>query len=119
MEGCTKMSNIDPKTVPSFGDEWVRFDQEALGDAKHVFLFNTYFHIFHWDSLPEESEWSDMSCRSGRYTLMVAPKVTKLACIDPSSEALSAARTKLAHFPNTVFVEARVFDQPLPPKCQD
>ena len=27
MEGCTKMSNIDPKTVSSFGDEWARFDQ--------------------------------------------------------------------------------------------
>ena len=83
------------------------------------FLFDTYFHIFHWDSLPEESEWSDMSCRSGRYALMVAPKVAKLTCIEPSPEALSVARTKLAYFPNTGFVNARVFYQPLPPKCQD
>ena len=38
MEGCTKMSNIDPKTVSSFGDEWARFDQEVLGDVKHAFF---------------------------------------------------------------------------------
>ena len=75
------MSNIDPKTVSSFGVEWVRFDQEALGDAKHAFLFDTYFHIFPWDSLPEESEGFSMgwwvralgtdgrtkSCQTGLY----------------------------------------------------
>tara|TARA_B110000971_G_C20008694_1_gene500517 strand:- start:1835 stop:1936 length:102 start_codon:yes stop_codon:yes gene_type:complete len=32
------MSNIDPKTVSSFGDEWARFDQEVLGDVKHAFF---------------------------------------------------------------------------------
>jgi methylase of polypeptide subunit release factors len=119
MEGCTKMSNIDPKTVSSFGDEWVRSDQEALSDAEHAFLFDTYFHIFPWDSLSEESEGFDMGCGSGRWALMVAPKVAKLACIDPSPEALSVARTKLAHFPNKVFVNAGVSDQPLPPNSQD
>ena len=113
------MSNIDPKTVSSFGDEWVRSDQEALSDAEHAFLFDTYFHIFPWDSLSEESEGFDMGCGSGRWALMVAPKVANLACIDPSPEALSVARTKLAHFPNKVFVNAGVSDQPLPPNSQD
>ena len=109
------MSNIDPKTVSSFGDEWARFDQEALGDAEHAFLFDTYFHIFPWDSLPEEAEGFDMGCGSGRWAMMVAPRVAKLACVDPSPEALSVARKKLAHFPNTVFVNAGVSDQPMPP----
>ena len=119
MEGCTKMSNIDPKTVSSFCDESVRFNQEALSDAKNAFLFDTYFYIFPWDSLPKESEGFHMGCGSGRWALMVASKVAKLACIDPSPEAFSVARTKLTHFPNTVFVNARVFYQPMPPKCQD
>ena len=119
MEGCTKMSNIDPKTVSSFGDEWARFDQEALGDAEHAFLFDTYFHIFPWDSLPEEAEGFDMGCGSGRWAIMVVPRIAKLACIDPSPEALAVARKKLAHFPNTVFVNAGVSDQPMPPDSQD
>ena len=113
------MSNIDPKTVSSFGDEWARFDQEALSDAEHAFLFDTYFHIFPWDSLPEESEGFSMGGGSGRWALMVAPKVAKLAFIDPSPETLSVARTKLAQFPNTVFVNAGVSDLPLAPNSQD
>ena len=82
------MSNIDPKTVSSFGVEWVRFDQEALGAAKHAFLFDTYFYIFPWYSLPKESEGFHMGCGAGRSALMVASKVAKLACIDPSSDSL-------------------------------
>jgi len=119
MEGCTKMSNIDPKTVSSFCDEWVRFNQEVLDDAKNAFLFDTYFYIFPWDSLPKEFEGFHMGCGSGRWALMVASKVAKLACIDPSPEALSVARTKLAHFPNTVYVNVGVFDHPLPANSQD
>ena len=113
------MSNIDPKTVSSFGDEWARFNQEALSDAEQAFMFDTYFHIFPWDTLPKVAEGFDMGCGSGRWALMVAPKVAKLACMDTSPETLSVARTKLAHFPNMVFVNTRVFYQPLPPKCQD
>ena len=113
------MSNIDPKTVSSFGDEWARFDQEALGDAEHAFLFDTYFHIFPWETLPEDAAGFDMGCGSGRWAIMVAPKVGTLTCIDPSPEALKVAEKKLAQSSNTVFVNAGVSDQPLPPDSQD
>jgi len=119
VEGCAKMSNIDPKTVSSFGDEWARFDQEALGDAEHAFLFDTYFHIFPWETLPEDAAGFDMGCGSGRWAIMVAPKVGTLTCIDPSPEALKVAEKKLAQSSNTVFVNAGVSDQPLPPDSQD
>jgi ubiquinone/menaquinone biosynthesis C-methylase UbiE len=113
------MSNIDPKTVSSFGDEWARFDQEALGHAEHAFLFDTYFHIFPWETLPEDAVGFDMGCGSGRWAMMVAPKVGTLTCIDPSPEALTVAEKKLAQLSNTVFVNAGVSDQPLPPDSQD
>lgn len=113
------MSNIDPKTVSSFGDEWARFDQEALGDAEHAFMFDTYFHIFPWETLPEDAVGFDMGCGSGRWAKMVAPKVGTLTCIDPSPEALTVAEKKLAQSSNTVFVNAGVSDQPLPPDSQD
>lgn len=114
-----KMSNSDPKTVSSFGDEWARFDQEALVGDEHAYLFDTYFHIFPWESLPEEAQGFDMGCGSGRWAVLVAPKVAKLTCIDPSPEALSVAKRKLAHLSNTVFLNAGVSDQPLPPNSQD
>ena len=113
------MSNIDPKTVSSFGDEWARFDQEALGGAEHAFLFETYFHIFPWETLPEDARGFDMGCGSGRWAMMVAPVVGKLTCIDPSPEALAVAEKNLAQSPNVVFVNAGVSDQPLPPDSQD
>ena len=60
------MSNIDKKTVASFGDEWSWFDQEALNGAEHAFLFDKYFQIFPWNDLPDAAEGFDMGCGSGR-----------------------------------------------------
>lgn len=119
VEGSTEVSNIDPKTVSSFGDEWARFDQEELIGEEHTYLFDTYFHIFPWDSLSEEAQGFDMGCGSGRWALLVAPKVAKLTCIDPSPEALAVAHQKLAHLSNATFLNAGVSDQPLAPNSQD
>jgi SAM-dependent methyltransferase len=119
MESSTNMSNIDKNTVDSFGDEWSRFDQEALNGAEHAFLFDTYFHIFPWDELPDDAEGFDMGCGSGRWAMLVAPKVGSINCIDPSYEALEVARRRLAHLPNATFVNAGVSDAPLPLDSQD
>lgn len=113
------MNNMDPKTVSSFGDEWSRFDQEALGGAEHEYLFDTYFHIFPWDDLPKTAQGFDMGCGSGRWASLVAPKVGLLTCIDPSPEALDVARRKLAHLPNVAFVNGGASDAVLPPDSQD
>ena len=60
-----------------------------------------------------------MGCGSGRWALLIAPRIGKLTCIDPSSEAISVAKKNLAHLSNTVFKNASVFDQPLPINSQD
>lgn len=113
------MKNIDPKTVSSFGDEWSRFDQDGLNAAEHAFLFQTYFGIFPWESLPDGAQGFDMGCGSGRWAMLVAPKVGTLTCIDPSAEALTVAERKLSHLSNVHFVNAGVADQALPPESQD
>lgn len=113
------MKNIDLKTVSSFGDEWSRFDQDELDATEHAFLFQTYFGIFPWESLPEGAQGFDMGCGSGRWAIIVAPKVGTLNCIDPSPEALAVAQKKLCHLPNVHFVNASVSDQPLPLGSQD
>lgn len=113
------MKNIDPKTVSSFGDEWSRFDQDGLDAAEHDFLFDTYFGIFPWGSLPDSAQGFDMGCGSGRWAILVAPKVGALTCIDPSTEALAVAQRKLSHLSNVRFVNASASDQALPPESQD
>ncbi len=113
------MKNIDPKTVSSFGDEWSRFNQDGLDATEHVFLFDTYFGIFPWETLPDNAQGFDMGCGSGRWAILVAPKVGTLTCIDPSAEALAVAQRKLSHLTNVRFVNASVSDQALPPESQD
>ena len=93
--------NIDNKTVDGFGDEWERFDQSLLSDNEHTLMFQAYFSIFPWDLLQIDSEGFDLGCGSGRWAKLVAPKVGKLHCIDPSS-AIEIARKNLENHSNCI-----------------
>ncbi|WP_164920660.1 class I SAM-dependent methyltransferase [Thermosynechococcus vestitus] len=113
------MDNVDTKTVQSFGDEWLHFDQSILDKTEYGRLFESYFRIFPWDSLPQNSWGFDMGCGSGRWARGVAAKVGHLTCIDPSSKALAAAKRNLAVFHNISFINASTSDMPLEPNSQD
>lgn len=112
------MSNSDEKTVSSFGDEWTRFDQQAMGEAEAHKVFEEYFAVFPWASLPEGAEGFDMGCGSGRWARWVAPRVAQLHCIDPST-VIEVARRALAGFDNVHFHRASVDAGCLPPRSQD
>ena len=112
------MSNIDNKTVESFGEEWSRFDQRAMSDHEAKEVFSEYFAIFPWGDLPSEAEGFDMGCGSGRWSRLVAPKVGRLHCIDPS-DAIDVARTNLANCDNVMFHRAAVDALCLPSASQD
>ena len=91
------MSNLDFQTVASFGDEWSRFDQNAMSDQEACKVFEEYFAVFPWFKLPENAEGFDMGCGSGRWAHWVAPRVGRLHCIDPSSAIEVAKRNLLDH----------------------
>jgi len=110
--------NLDPHTVASFGDEWQRFDQQAMGPAEAERVFGDYFAIFPWDQLPPGAEGFDMGCGTGRWARFVAPRVGRLHCIDPSN-ALVVARHTLADQPNVLFHQASVASSGLPLNSQD
>lgn len=95
--------NFDQNTINSFGEEWARFDQSVLDEAEWSAMFNTYFSIFPFDSLPENAEGFDMGCGSGRWAKGVAPRVGRLNCIDPAESALVVARRNLAGRNNVIF----------------
>ena len=113
------MKNIDSNTVNSFGDEWKRFNQEKLIGDELNNLFDAYFKICPWRTLPKNAEGFDMGCGSGRWAKLVAPKIGKLNCIDPSSAALEIAKNRLANFSNIIFLNFGVSDVPLNPNSQD
>ena len=97
-----KLENLDKKTVESFGDEWSKFDQSGLSEEEGKKIFDKYFSIFPWDSLPKNSTGFDMGCGSGRWAYFVASRVSHLHCIDPSN-AINIAKVKLNKFKNLEF----------------
>lgn len=104
--------NVDRRTVEGFGDEWTRFDQTEVGQAERDRIFQMYFGIFPWQALPPGAEGFDLGCGSGRWAQMVAPRVGRLHCIDPSV-AIEVARRNLAGEANCEFHQATVDAIPL------
>src|SRR5437868_14934760 len=117
--GLSESGNLDRKTVDAFGDEWAAYDQAGLTGEEHRRAFDSYFHVFPFDSLPHNAEGFDLGCGSGRWALLVAPRVGRLHCIDPSVKALDVARRRLAGL-DTVEVDLAAADTiPLPDQSQD
>jgi len=113
------MRNIDEQTVDGFGDEWSAFTQDQLTDEQAQDMFDKYFSLFDWDSLPVAAEGFDMGCGSGRWAKIVAPKVGKLYCIDASKQALGVAMTNLEDQHNCEFIHASVDELPMENESMD
>lgn len=112
------MSNLDLRTVDSFGDEWSHFDQSGMSDKEACKVFGEYFAVFPWESLPPDAVGFDMGCGSGRWARWVAPLVGSLHCIDPST-AIEVARDNLAAHSNITFHCASVDSSGLQSSSQD
>ncbi len=113
------VKNMDPQVVADFGAEWSTYDQTDLGDAATKSAFDQYFHIFPFDKIDQTSEGFDMGCGSGRWAKLIAPRVGKLHCIDPSAQALDVARTKMSDINQAVFHEDSVDGVSLEENSQD
>ena len=107
--------NIDPDVAAGFGHEWSTFRQSEteFSPADREAIFKSYFHIFPWNELPPAPVGVDVGCGSGRWSVMVAPKVGHLHLLDASADALAIARQNLAEATNVSFHLASVGDIPL------
>ena len=113
-----RIENIDPKTVEGFGDEWTRFDQTGMSEDDTTRLFESYFSIFPWNILSKDAVGFDLGCGSGRWAKLVAPRVGKLHCIDPSV-AIEVARKNLSIFTNCYFHQVGVDAIPVGDRTMD
>lgn len=114
----SQMTNIDEKTVLGFGEEWQRFDHSAAEESELENIFEQYFSIFPWDSLPQDAAGFDLGCGTGRWAKFVAAKVATLHCIDPST-AIDVARRYLSEASNVELHQASVDDIPLADESMD
>ena len=112
------MSNLDKKTVESFSDQWLKYDQSGMEKNEASKIFNNYFSIFPWSNLSNKAEGFDMGCGTGRWANFVAPKVGKLHCIDPSN-AIKVAKKKLKKFNNITYHQKSLDNSGLKIKSQD
>jgi ubiquinone/menaquinone biosynthesis C-methylase UbiE len=112
-------ANKDIRVVNGFGDEWTRFPQDVLSEEERRSIFNDYFKIFPWENLSKEAVGADIGCGSGRWALVVAPKVTHLHVVDASIGALRVAMKNLARQTNVSFHHASVDELPLSDQSLD
>jgi SAM-dependent methyltransferase len=113
------MDNLDDKTVSGFGQEWNRFDQTEVPEQELEEMFSQYFKIFPWALVNKTSVGFDLGCGSGRWAKILADKVHKLHCIDPSKEALNVAIRNLSGKENCFFHLASVDAIPLEDRSMD
>ena len=104
--------NWDVRTIDGFGREWSRFDQDCVQEESFA-LFEQYFSIFPWSSVPPDAVGFDLGCGSGRWARYVAPKVRRLHCIDPSRDALQVSRRNLQQHDNCEFWHGTIETVPL------
>ena len=112
------MKNIHKKTVKSFGDEWVQFDQSGLKNKEAYRIYRSYFSLFPMNKLSKSSEGFDMGCGSGRWAEFIAPHVGLLNCIDPS-KAIKVAKKKLNKFENIKYFRKSLDNSGLKVESQD
>jgi ubiquinone/menaquinone biosynthesis C-methylase UbiE len=107
--------NIDPDVASGFGHEWSTFRQQAseFSGKDREAIFASYFSIFPWQDLPADAVGIDVGCGSGRWSVMVAPRVGHLHLLDASKDALAVARQNLSEAGNVSFHLASVDAIPL------
>ena len=101
-------------TVNGFGDEWSRFQQQEGDFGDRELMFEDYFKVFPWETLPIDSVGADVGCGSGRWAVMVAPKVGHLHLVDASPDALAVAQRNMGPFSNCSFHNASLDEMPFP-----
>jgi ubiquinone/menaquinone biosynthesis C-methylase UbiE len=112
-------ANAHERTVAGFGDEWTRFDQSGLDARARQKSFDEFFALFPRDLLNGTSTGADFGVGSGRWAMIVAPKVGKLICVDASSEALEVARRNLRGSANCEFIHSTLDAMPISPSSLD
>jgi ubiquinone/menaquinone biosynthesis C-methylase UbiE len=110
--------NVDHAVVADFGAEWQTFDQSSLSVTERKLQFDAYFEIFPWEQLSPDAIGFDAGCGSGRWAILVAPRVGHLHCVDPST-AIDIAGKNLKHFTNCSLHKNTIDDMPFADDSMD
>ncbi len=107
------------KVIKDFGREWSSFDQSNLSDKELINNFNQYFSVFPLRELDSNKEGFDLGCGSGRWAKLIAPKVKRLNCIEPSIDAINVAKENLNGLSNVIFYNNKFQNTKIDENSQD
>ena len=110
-------NKLDHKVIQDFGNEWINYSQDHIPTELEK-IFNTYFSLFPWNKIGQDSVGFDLGCGSGRWANFVCPKVKTLNCIDPS-DAIDVAKRNLRHHKNCNFIKSSVHEMPIENNSMD
>ncbi len=119
---ATLDDNLDLGVARGFGREWSTFrqDDDHLSQQQRQAIFDDYFRIFPWHLLPPGGGIGlDVGCGTGRWSVLVAPRVAHLHLLDPSAEALDVAKQNLRSISNVSYHLHGVAAIPLPSRSLD
>lgn len=105
----TSQNNLDPVTVASFGEEWLKFNHFSEAEIRQV--GNEYFDIVDETMLNNSSNALDVGCGSGRFSKYVCTRASFVEAIDPSN-AVFAASELLKDCNNVRVIQADVSNIP-------
>ncbi len=115
-------NNLDLQVTRGFGREWSTFRQDSdhLSQQQRQAIFDDYFRIFPWHLLPPGGGVGlDVGCGTGRWSVLLAPRVQHLHLLDPSAKALNVAKENLRAMNNVSYHLQSVAAIPLPSKSLD
>jgi ubiquinone/menaquinone biosynthesis C-methylase UbiE len=115
-------NNLDLRVARGFGREWSTFRQDSdhLSQGQRQSIFEDYFRIFPWHLLPPDGGVGlDVGCGTGRWSMLIAPRVRHLHLLDPSSAALEVAKQNLQSAKNVSYHLHSVGNIPLPSQSLD
>ena len=69
-------NNIDNEVVKDFGNEWKSFTQKDLSKNDLDLGIKSYFRIFPYEKINQDSVGADFGCGSGRWVPALAPYAT-------------------------------------------
>lgn len=112
------MANRDESTLKAFDQKWGERFRGSDNAERARRNFAAFFRLFPFEELGA-AEGFDLGCGQGRHAAVVAGRVGKLHCIDPSPNGLAAARAALGTAGNVDFHLADVDSIPLADASQD
>jgi SAM-dependent methyltransferase len=109
-------SNIDHKTVTSFGEEWNAF--HGFNERELEFTGDMYFDIVTSEMLNDQSNVIDIGCGSGRWIKYLEGRYKKMIGLDPS-DAIFAADKLLDKNDKVELVRSSTDNIPFPAESFD